>query len=101
MKVYFKILGITLVIQLLGFALGLIAINLTTYSGVTIFVIGCISSIVVDIVLSIRWGSNIWNKLTCIFFMPTNYTLIIALGLAVSYIGKWLDVLTDLPPNFG
>ena len=101
MKVYFKILGITLVIQLLGFALGLIAINLTTYSGVTIFVIGCISSIVVDIVLSIRWGSNIWNKLTCIFFMPTNYTLIIALGFAVAYIGKWLDVLTDLPPNFG
>ena len=79
MKNYFKILFITMMIQLAGFGILFIfnnmmsAGNLLGDVGFWIFLASFPIAIIVDIVLAIRWGENLKHKLVCIFLMPTNY----------------------------
>lgn len=57
--------------------------------------------LVVDIVLSIKWGASLAEKLIYIFFMPTNYTLFIFILFAFQVIRQWMEILYNLSPNFG
>lgn len=93
MKTYFKILFITMMVQLGGFMIYLIFINMApagsvlSEAGFWIFLAGFPIAIIVDIVLAIRWGKDLKQKLIYIFLMPTNYLgPILALGFFL-YIG--------------
>ncbi len=100
MKVYFKILGITAGMQLLGFIVEELMSDISIY-GIVIFLAVCCFSIIVDIVLSVKWGKTLAQKFVCIFLMPTNYTLILFLLYIAWFVGEWLDILTNFPSNFG
>lgn len=93
MKTYFRILFITMLIQLAGFGILFIFNNVTPTGsilsdvGFWIFLASFSIAIIVDIVLAIRWGENLKHKLVCIFLMPTNYVgPILAVGFYL-YIG--------------
>lgn len=104
MKKYLKILLITLAIQLGGFVVSLIIYNLSGGTGKLsslgiILVLLCIlASIIVDVILAIRWGTSIGKKLIYIFLMPTNYLWLIWLLWAFWYIGQWIDMLMGIYP---
>lgn len=102
MKNYFKILFITLAIQLFGVMVGLLLSEIQSGVGIlnglgTIFLLGCVpAAIIVDIVLAIRWGTNIKQKLIYIFLMPTNYLWLVFVLWMVWHIRQWIDVLTNI-----
>ncbi len=91
MKDFVKIFLITLAIQLGGIVLGLLLSNLGSCSDTlnrlgTIIMFGCVSvAVIVDIILAIRWGTNIKNKL---IYISHAYELsldsICTLGILVS-----------------
>ena len=93
---------ITLVIQLSGIVLKLLLSNLGSGSDTlerlgTIIVLVCgVVAIIVDIILAIRWGTNIKKKLIYIFFMPINYLWIIYVFWAFWYIGQWIDMIMNI-----
>lgn len=93
MKPYFKILFITMLIHLGCFGMSVMFVNMvpteSTLSdiGLWIFLAGFPIAIIVDIILAIRWGKDLKQKLIYIFLMPTNYMgLILAVG-SYLYIG--------------
>lgn len=93
MKNYFKILFITMMIQLAGFGINVLFSNmappgsLLSDAGFWIFLAGFPIALIVDIVLAIRWGKDLKQKLIYIFLMPTNYMgPILAVGTFL-YIG--------------
>ena len=93
MKTYLKILFITMMIQLGGFVINFILSNMAPTaspladSGFWIFLAGFPIAIIVDIVLAIRWGKDLKQKLIYIFLMPTNYVgPVLAVGTFL-YIG--------------
>ena len=79
MKSYFKILMITMLIHLGCFGISAMFVNIVSTAsplsdmGIWIFLAGFPIAIIVDIVLAIRWGENLKQKLIYIFLMPTNY----------------------------
>lgn len=79
MKSYFKILMITMAIQLGCFGINVLHVNMVPIEsplsdlGIWIFLAGFPIAIIVDIVLAIRWGESLKQKLIYIFLMPTNY----------------------------
>lgn len=107
MKKYLKILMITLGIQLGFLAIAILLANMPGMQepleplGTVLLLISFPISIVVDIVLSMKWGENIAKKLIYIFLMPTNYTLLIFILFAFHIIGQWMEILYNLSPNFG
>lgn len=98
---------ITLGIQLGSLAVGMLLANMPGMQGnlaplgTVLLLISFPISIVVDVVLSIKWGADIAKKLIYIFLMPTNYTLLIVILWAFRVIGQWMEILYKLPPNFG
>ena len=79
MKNYFRILMITMAIQLGCFGINVLLVNTVPMEsplsdlGIWIFLAGFPIALIVDIVLAIRWGKNWKQKLIYIFLMPTNY----------------------------
>ncbi len=79
MKSYFRILMITMLIQLVCFGINVLLVNTMPMEsplsdlGIWIFLAGFPIALIVDIVLAIRWGENLKQKLIYIFLMPTNY----------------------------
>ena len=93
MKTYFRIVFITMMIQFGGFGILFIfnnmmsAGNLLGDVGFWIFLASFPIAIIVDIVLAIRWGKDLKQKLIYIFLMPTNYVgPVLAVGTFL-YIG--------------
>jgi len=87
--------------------LGMLLANLPGVQGrltpvaTAILFVGFGVSIVVDIVLAIKWGDSIAKKLIFIFLMPTNYTFLIIVLYSFWLVGQWIEILNNLPPNFG
>ena len=104
MKQYFKILLITLAIQLSGFAVSMLLINLSDWTdiwfdlAIVVIWLCILTSIIVDIVLAIRWGTSIGKKLIYIFLMPTNYLWLAWLIWVFWYVGQWIDMLMGIYP---
>lgn len=102
MKPYFKILLITLAVQLGGLGVSKLLYNLSGGSGVLydlrfVIVLLCIlASIIIDIVLAIRWGTSIGKKLIYIFLMPTNYLWLVWLIWAYWYVYQWIEMLGSI-----
>lgn len=101
MKTYFRIIFITMMIQLAGFGILFIFNNMTSTVSVLsdvgfwIFLASFPIAIIVDIVLAIRWGEDLKQKLVCIFLMPTNYV-----G-PILFVGVYLYIGWALKQIFG
>ena len=106
MKPYLKILLITFVIQLGGLAVSNLLYDLSggdlvlSRVGDAIIVLCILASIIVDIILAIRWGSSIGKKLIYIFLMPTNYLWLAWLIWVFWYVGQWFEMLREFNQNF-
>ncbi len=102
MKNYLKILLITLAIQLIGVFGESLLYNLESSPGTlrwvrNIIFLGCVLvAIIVDIILAIRWGRNIKEKMIYIFLMPTNYLWIVVLLVLFWHVAQWLDILGNI-----
>ncbi len=96
MKTYIKILLITLGIQIGYFAIEWILINvMDVKNGFDIgFVLIFPISIIVDIILSIKWGRTLKEKLLCIFLMPTNYTFFVVWAIAMWLVEQFFETLS-------
>ncbi len=79
MKPFFKILFITMMIQFGCFGINFVFAGIEPVAkkllevGFWIFLAGFPIAIIVDVVLAIRWGESLKQKLFYIFLMPTNY----------------------------
>ncbi len=104
MKNYLKILGITAGIQIASYIIDVIAINVVhqaggvSIMGVPLLFIGFVISLVIGIVLAIKWGKSVGQKLIYVFLMPTNYTFLLLFFTALWYFAQWLEMLTNIYP---
>lgn len=102
MKKYFEILIITFAIQFAGLTVSSIiykyykSLNKLNNIGAAVVVASILVAIIVDIVLAIRWGSNIKQKLIYIFLMPTNYLWLAFIIWTFWYIGEWIDMIEHI-----
>lgn len=107
MNKYVKILFVTLGIQVGLLLMAYIFYNLPIgYDilkkvGLLIFVVNTPISLIIGIVLAIKCGTTVKEKLMYIFLMPTNYTWIIYIFLLFWFAGKIMNILTNIPENFG
>lgn len=107
MKAYFKILEVTLAIQIMGHGLTYWCDDLLSRSGTgtvaPVFVGGffLLLSMIVGLILAVRWYGSWKNRLLTILLLPTNYTWLLYVIAVVKLIGGILDILEDIPPNFG
>lgn len=107
MKAYLKILAITASIQLLGFLIAYgVDFLLKSAANSTIFpifiiIIAVLSSLILGIVLPIRWCNNRLYKIVTILLLPTNYTWIFIIFGVIKIVKSILDILESIPPNFG
>lgn len=107
MSRYLKILVITLFIQIFCFTLfkvlstGQNSSLMADKIGTVFFFAAIPVSIITDIVLAVMWGTNIKEKLTYIFLMPTNYTWIIVLVFFIRFVKGVGKILHNIPANFG
>ena len=99
MKNYLKILFVTMLIQLGGFMLNSIFVNITPGTsalsevGFWIFIASFPIALIVDIVLALRWGKDWKQKLIYIFLMPTNYVGPVLVVGTFLYIGwAWKQI---------
>ncbi|MDE6232035.1 MAG: hypothetical protein K2M60_01625 [Lachnospiraceae bacterium] len=104
MKNYFKIFMITLIFQIgwVVFIRGLpnipgISSDILGYGLFLVFPL----SIVIDIVLAIKWGNSTKEKLLCIFLMPTNYTWVLMIWVAIWVLKKFMDAMSDFGSSWG
>lgn len=107
MRTYFKILSITVGIQILGFLICYLldfifetqesSTILPLYVGALFMMI----SMVLGVILPIRWCSTISKKIITIFLLPTNYTILLCIVFVIRFIGNIGDILNNLPDNFG
>ena len=101
MKRYLKIFGITIAIQIMGIALGLL-LAFTPEQDYRAFliliVIGYVASLSMDIYLSVKSDAIWYKKLIYIFLMPTNYTPVVLPWIAVYIFAKFFEML---PHNLG
>lgn len=105
MKNYLKILLITLAIQLIGVFGESLLYNLESSPGTlrwvrNIIFLGCVLvAIIVDIILAIRWGRNIKEKLIYISYayklsLDSNFArVILACCSVVRYIGEYIQII--------
>ena len=103
MKKYLKILAITAGIQIISFCLFYLSDRLLTNSmlPVCIMLSGIIVSEALGIILPIKWYSTKKQKVLSIIFLPTNYTLLFLVLSVVFFVHGLLDILTQIPDNFG
>lgn len=107
MKNYIKILFITFGIQIAGY----ICMNLTDYffrtfsicTVASVYVLGIFiaSSMILSIFLSMKWQKTNLAKFVSVILMPTNYTWLIIAIIAVNFLNRILEIMQNLPPNFG
>ena len=103
MKKYLKILAITAGIQIISFCLFYLSDRLLTNSmlPVCIMLSGIIVSEALGIILPIKWCSTKKQKVLSIIFLPTNYTLLFLVLSVVFFVHGLLDILPQIPDNFG
>ena len=101
MKRYLKIFVITIAMQIMGIALGLL-LAFTLEQGYRAFliliVIGYITSLSMDLYFSVKSDAIWYKKLIYIFLMPTNYTPVVLPWIAVYIFAKFFEML---PRNLG
>lgn len=107
MKTYFKILGITLGIQLFGFILAYLVDHVFLTNGsdsMLPFIIGglfLLVSSILGILLPIIWCDSLKHKIVSIVLMPTNYTWLLLIILVVTFVMKIVQIFKNVPSNFG
>lgn len=106
-KVYFKLLFITVVIQVSGFLMTYAIDFLLSRAEIKSFVhvfVGLISvgvSMIIAGIFSIKWCNNKYTALIINLLLPTNYTWIFIVVMVIKFVGNILDIFKDIPKNFG
>ena len=103
MKTYFKILAITLGIQLISFCLFCAGDQIFNGSMISVCILlsGIIVSMIFGIFLPIRWYDTGKEKFLGILLLPTNYTWLFLVLSVVFFVNGLLGLLTKIPDNFG
>lgn len=108
MKTYFKILFITVSIQVMGFLMMNLIDNISMADGekstvfpVWFWLTSILISTVLGIVLPILWCKTKKGKITAIIFLPTNYTWLFIIVAVIKLAGLIFNVLDGIPDNFG
>ncbi len=107
MSKYIKILLITGLIQLLGYAAARLSdslVNTEQHSSLLPFFVMVFSwgvSLAVTVILSLRWYSTVGAKILGILLMPTNYTFLIVVWYGFRLVAGFLKILSELPDNLG
>ena len=108
MKTYFKILFITVSIQILGFLMMKLIDNISIAGGKesTVFpfwflAISIFISTVLWIILPILWCKTKKGKIAAIIFLPTNYTWLVIILAVIKLVGVIFNSLDGIPDNFG
>ena len=106
-KVYFRLLFITVVIQIVGFLITyaidflLSRAEIKSFAHVFIGLICIVISIIIAGVLSIKWCNNKYTALIINLLLPTNYTWLFIVVMVVRFVGNILDIFKNIPKNFG
>lgn len=106
-KVYFRLLFITVIIQLIGFLITYAIDFLLSRAGINSFVhvfIGLICiviSVIIAGMLSIKWCNNKHTALIINLLLPTNYTWLFIVVIVIRFVGTILDIFKNIPKNFG
>lgn len=107
MKIYLKILSITAGLQLAGFILMYVVdyfvkpMKESTIFPIYIGVVFMIISVILGVLLPIKWYEKKWKKICGIMLLPTNYTWIVIAISLVKVVENLLNILFNLPDNFG
>ena len=107
MKVYLKILFIAAAMQIAGVCFTWFAGGLLQKSGkstaVAILIgIGLlVLSMILSLILAIRWCRTKRGAFFTYVLLPTNYTWLAAVMLVIGFVRDLLDILESCPPNFG
>lgn len=107
MKVFIKILTISVVVQSIGFLSAFALDKLMECKGSSSVVailpafLGIVISITFSIFLSFRWYSTLKAKIIAIIIMPTNYIFIFIVILFIKLMAVVGDILHNFPSNFG
>lgn len=94
-------------IQIMGHVLTYWCDDLLSRSGTStiapVFIGGffLILSMTVGLILAVRWYGSWENRLLTILLLPTNYTWLLYVIAAIKLIAGILDILEDIPQNFG
>lgn len=107
MKTYLKILFISGGLQILAFVVRRVVDYLTIKStGSSMlpfyaFLVCMVLSMIIGIILSLKWYSSLRAKILGIVLLPTNYTLLTMFVIVSRGIKVFIKILQDLPSNFG
>lgn len=96
-KYYLKILFGTSLIQLIAIILGLFLIFISGENSrvsLIIWFLGYFISLVFDIIMAIRSTASIRKKLAFIFLMPTNYSPLALLWVAIMVFAEFFRMLS-------
>lgn len=107
-KVYVKILSIAVAIQLVGLALTCVLgfvlptfVSQSTIAPVFVFAAFLVSSMVLALLLALKWCKTKKIALVTYILLPTNYTWLILAILVVRFVAVIVDILSSIPSNFG
>ena len=107
MKTYFKILAITAGLQIIGFFLtycvdGMLPrIESSTVMPVFLAVFFIILSMVVGLVLSVKWFTHWKGRILAFLLLPINYTWLLFVIAAIKLVKGILGIMEEIPANFG
>lgn len=100
-------LAVTAGIQIVGFSLTYwLDFFLSKFGSSTIapvFIGGSflVLSMIVGLILSLKWCGSWKKKILTILLLPTNFTWILFIIAAIRLVGGILDILENIPSNFG
>lgn len=106
-KVYFRLLFITVTIQIVGFLITyaidflLSKAEIKSFVHVFIGLICIVISIIIAGILSIKWCNNKYTALIINLLLPTNYTWLFVVVMVIRFVGNILDIFKNIPKNFG
>ena len=100
MRIYLKILCMTIILHIIAFCIFYFT---TETSIITMFFdfLCLFFSLILGIVFPLKWCKTKKAKFLTIFLMPTNYTLLFLYFLFIKFCESIFDTLRNLPPNFG
>ena len=107
MKIYLKILSITAALQLISIIIvfkGNDIINAVTginFLGAAVGGVLLVVSIILGVVLPIKWYKKNWQKFCGIVLLPTNYSWLVVGTILKKSVDIILNILFNVPENFG
>lgn len=104
MKTYFKVFLIAATTQMMGFGIAYIVEVMRDSGDFLPLFIGLafiVFSMLLSLFLALKWCKTKRSAFLTFFLLPTNYTILAILALVAHFVGVIINILNDLPSNFG